>query len=108
MLTKEYPPEIYGGAGVHVTELVRYMRQLEHVDVHCMGGPREEQDVYVHGVDPELSDANGSIKTLSTGLRMAHSLGNVEVVHSHTWYTGLGGHVGGLLHGIPTWRPPTR
>lgn len=101
MLTKEYPPEIYGGAGVHVTELVRYMRQLEHVDVHCMGGPREEQDVYVHGVDPELSDANGSIKTLSTGLRMAHSLGDVEVVHSHTWYTGLGGHVGGLLHGIP-------
>ena len=101
MLTKEYPPEIYGGAGVHVTELVRYMRQLEHVDVHCMGGPREEQDVYVHGVDPELSDANSSIKTLSTGLRMAHSLGDVEVVHSHTWYTGLGGHVGGLLHGIP-------
>ncbi|WP_296215246.1 glycogen synthase [uncultured Corynebacterium sp.] len=101
MLTKEYPPEIYGGAGVHVTELVRYMRKLEHVDVHCMGGPREEQDVYVHGVDPELTEANGSIKTLSTGLRMANSLGDAEVVHSHTWYTGLGGHVGGLLNGIP-------
>ncbi len=53
MLTKEYPPEIYGGAGVHVTELVRHMRALETVDVHCMGGPREERNVYVHGVDPE-------------------------------------------------------
>ncbi|MBC2681923.1 glycogen synthase [Corynebacterium sp. 4HC-13] len=101
MLTKEYPPEIYGGAGVHVTELTRYMRELEHVDVHCMGAPREEADVYVHGVDPELAQANASVQTLSTGLRMAHALGDVDVVHSHTWYTGLGGHVGALLRGIP-------
>ncbi|WP_459611287.1 glycogen synthase [Corynebacterium urogenitale] len=101
MLTKEYPPEIYGGAGVHVTELTRYMRELEHVDVHCMGCPREESDVYVYGVDPELKDANASVQTLSTGLRMAHGLGDADVVHSHTWYTGLGGHVGGLLRGIP-------
>lgn len=101
MLTKEYPPEIYGGAGVHVTELTRYMRKLEHVDVHCMGAPRDEADVYVHGVDPELAEANASIKTLSTGLRMAHAISEADVVHSHTWYTGLGGHVGGKLHGIP-------
>ncbi|RAV32181.1 glycogen synthase [Corynebacterium heidelbergense] len=101
MLTKEYPPEIYGGAGVHVTELTRYMRQLEHVDVHCMGGPRDEADVYVHGVDPELTGANASIQTLSTGLRMANAIEGADVVHSHTWYAGLGGHVGGLLHGIP-------
>lgn len=101
MLTKEYPPEIYGGAGVHVTELTRYMRELEHVDVHCMGGPREEADVYVHGVDPELAHANASVQTLSTGLRMAAAIEGADVVHSHTWYTGLGGHVGGLLHGIP-------
>lgn len=101
MLTKEYPPEIYGGAGVHVTELTRYMRELEHVDVHCMGAPRDEADVYVHGVDPELADANASIRTLSTGLRMANAIGDADVVHSHTWYTGLGGHVGGKLWGIP-------
>ncbi|WP_273661031.1 glycogen synthase [Corynebacterium heidelbergense] len=101
MLTKEYPPEIYGGAGVHVTELTRYMRQLEHVDVHCMGGPRDEADVYVHGVDPKLTGANASIQTLSTGLRMANAIEGADVVHSHTWYAGLGGHVGGLLHGIP-------
>ncbi|GGG77914.1 glycosyl transferase [Corynebacterium pelargi] len=101
MLTKEYPPEIYGGAGVHVTELTRYMRKLAHVDVHCMGGPRDEQDVYVYGVDEALKDANPAIKTLSTGLRMAEGLGDAEVAHSHTWYAGLGGHVGGLLRGIP-------
>lgn len=101
MLTKEYPPEIYGGAGVHVTELTRYLRQLEHVDVHCMGAPRNEEHVYVHGVDPALEQANASVQTLSTGLRMAHSIAGADVVHSHTWYTGLGGHIGALLHSIP-------
>lgn len=105
MMTKEYPPEIYGGAGVHVTELTRFMRGLDgvDVDVHCMGAPREEADVYVHGVDPELKDANTSIKTLSTGLRMANAAAatDIDVVHSHTWYSGLGGHLTGLLKGIP-------
>ena len=105
MMTKEYPPEIYGGAGVHVTELTRFMRGLDgvDVDVHCMGAPRDEADVYVHGVDPELKDANASIKTLSTGLRMANAAAatDIDVVHSHTWYSGLGGHLTVLLKGIP-------
>ncbi|MCQ4621855.1 glycogen synthase [Corynebacterium sp. CCUG 70398] len=101
MMTREYPPEVYGGAGVHVTELTRFMRDIVDVDVHCMGEPREGENIYVHGVDPELTEANGAIKTLSTGLRMAHAADNVDVVHSHTWYTGLGGHLAGLLHGVP-------
>ena len=103
MMTREYPPEIYGGAGVHVTELTRFMRELEGVavDVHCMGQPRDEENVYVHGVDPELENANGAIKTMSTGLRMADAADKVDIVHSHTWYAGLGGHLAGLLHGIP-------
>ena len=101
MLTKEYPPEIYGGAGVHVTELTRFMREIVDVDVHCMGAPRDEADVYVHGVDPELADANGALKTLSTGLRMANAASGLDVVHSHTWYSGLGGHLTGLLYDIP-------
>lgn len=101
MLTKEYPPEIYGGAGVHVAELTRYMRKLVEVDVHCMGKPRNEPNVFVHGVDPVLQDANGALQTLSTGLRMAHAANNVDVVHSHTWYSGLGGHLAGKLYGIP-------
>lgn len=101
MMTKEYPPEIYGGAGVHVTELTRYMREIIPVDVHCMGAPRNEANVYVHGVDPELANANPAIKTLSTGLRMAEAATGVDVVHSHTWYAGLGGHLAARLHGIP-------
>ena len=101
MFTREYPPEVYGGAGVHVTELTRFMREIVDVDVHCMGAPRDEAGVYVHGVDPALADANGAIKTLSTGLRMADAVSGLDVVHSHTWYSGLGGHLAGLLHEIP-------
>ncbi|WP_151529908.1 MULTISPECIES: glycogen synthase [Corynebacterium] len=101
MMTKEYPPEIYGGAGVHVAELTRFMRTLVDVDVHCMGAPRDEKNVYVHGVDPALEDANPAIKTLSTGLRMATAANNVDVVHSHTWYSGLGGHLAARLYDIP-------
>lgn len=101
MMTKEYPPEIYGGAGVHIAELTRYMREIVPVDVHCMGAPRDEKDVYVHGVDEALAAANPALQTLSTGLRMANAANNVDVVHTHTWYAGLGGHLAGLLHGIP-------
>ena len=101
MFTREYPPEVYGGAGVHVTELTRFMRDIVEVDVHCMGAPRDAAGVYVHGVDPELEKANGAIKTLSTGLRMADAAAGLDVVHSHTWYAGLGGHLAGQLHEIP-------
>ncbi|MCK2200722.1 glycogen synthase [Corynebacterium callunae] len=101
MMTREYPPEVYGGAGVHVTELTRFMREITEVDVHCMGAPRDEAGVFVHGVDPALENANPAIKTLSTGLRMAEATSNVDVVHSHTWYAGLGGHLSARLHGIP-------
>ena len=101
IFSKEYPPEIYGGAGVHVAELTRFMREIIDVSVHCMGSPREEKDVFVHGIDPELAAANGAIKTLSTGLRMANAASDIDVAHSHTWYTGLGGHLAGRLYGIP-------
>ena len=101
IFSKEYPPEIYGGAGVHVAELTRFMREIIDVSVHCMGSPREEKDVFVHGIDPELAEANGAIKTLSTGLRMANAASDIDVAHSHTWYTGLGGHLAARLYGIP-------
>lgn len=48
MMTREYPPEVYGGAGVHVTELTRFMRDIVDVDAHCMGEPREGENIYVH------------------------------------------------------------
>ena len=101
IFSKEYPPEIYGGAGVHVAELTRFMRELIEVEVHCMGKPREEKDVFTHGVDPELAGANAAIQTLSTGLRMANAASSIDVAHSHTWYSGLGGHLAAKLYGIP-------
>lgn len=103
MLTREYPPEVYGGAGVHVAELTRFMRQLDgvDVDVHCWGEPREEANVFAHTADPALADANGAITTLSTGLRMANATEGIDVAHSHTWYAGLAGHLSGLLFDVP-------
>lgn len=99
MLTREYPPEVYGGAGVHVTELVRHLRAICEVDVHCMGGPRP--DAVAHNPDPELSGTNSALQMLSTQLRMAGAAGSADIVHSHTWYAGLAGHVAGLLHDVP-------
>ena len=99
MMTREYPPEVYGGAGVHVTELVAQLRRLCEVDVHCMGVPRET--AFAHQPDPALADANPALSTLSTDLRMANAAAGVAVVHSHTWYTGMAGHLASLLHGVP-------
>nr|WP_206038117.1 glycogen synthase [Rhodococcus sp. HNM0569] len=99
MMTREYPPEVYGGAGVHVTQLVEQMRALWDVDVHCMGVPRP--GVYVHQPDPALLTANPAISTLSAELRMADAAHGVDVVHSHTWYTGLAGHLASALYDIP-------
>ncbi|BDH56285.1 hypothetical protein MTP03_12240 [Tsukamurella sp. PLM1] len=93
---------MYGGAGVHVTELVSRLRELCDVDVHCMGAPRPEMNgVTVSGPDPELAGANTALEMFSTDLRMAHVAAGAEVVHSHTWYTGLAGHVAGQLYGVP-------
>lgn len=106
-MTREYPPEVYGGAGVHVTELVAQLRRLCEVDVHCMGVPRET--AFAHQPDPALTDANppanAALSTLSTDLRMADAVSRpgrpATVVHSHTWYTGMAGHLASMLHGVP-------
>ena len=98
-MTREYPPEVYGGAGVHVTELVAQLRHLCEVDVHCMGAPRP--DVYVHQPDPALRGANPALSTLSADLSMVNCASAATVVHSHTWYTGLAGHLAALLYGVP-------
>jgi alpha-maltose-1-phosphate synthase len=99
MMTREYPPEVYGGAGVHVTELVAQLRHLCEVDVHCMGAPRA--GVFVHQPDPALKGANPALSTLSTDLNMVNGASNATVVHSHTWYTGMAGHLAALLYGVP-------
>lgn len=98
-MTREYPPEVYGGAGVHVTELVAQLRRLCAVDVHCMGAPRP--NAVVHQPDPRLQGANAALSTLSSDLLMANAASAANVAHSHTWYTGMAGHLAALLYDIP-------
>jgi len=99
VLTKEYPPEVYGGAGVHVTELVQELRGLCEVDVHCIGAPRE--DAFAHAPAPALADTNPALATLSADLSMVAGVGEVDLVHSHTWYAGMAGHLAKLMYGMP-------
>lgn len=101
ILTKEYPPEIYGGAGVHVTELVRALRATEDVKVRCFGAPRTEADVTAYAVPETLATANPALQTIGVDLAMANDVAGADVVHSHTWYANEAGRVAQLLHGIP-------
>jgi starch synthase len=97
LLTREWPPAVYGGAGVHVEHLVHALRPLVDVQVHAFGG----EGAVVHTPDPSLAEANAALQTLSVDLRMAASLEGCDVLHSHTWYADLAGHLGALLHDVP-------
>ena len=102
LLTKEWPPAIYGGAGVHVKQLAKALGE-EGIDleVHCFGEPR--QDAIAHPTPADFDGVNPAIAALATDLAMAEALqeGGAELFHSHTWYTNLAGHIGALLHGRP-------
>lgn len=100
ILTREYPPEVYGGAGVHVDFLVRELVQLADVEVHCMGAPRDGAIAHSEH-EPFLEGANAALRTLAADLAMADQTGDCDLVHSHTWYANMGGHLSKLLHGIP-------
>jgi starch synthase len=101
VLSREYPPEIYGGAGVHVEFLVRELRRLVDVDVHCFGADRAEPGTYAYRPPAELTRANAAVQTLGVDLEMAAALGGADVLHSHTWYANLAGVIGSQLHGVP-------
>jgi starch synthase len=103
ILTKEYPPAIYGGAGVHVAELVRALRGLAGLDVRvqAFGEPRDEPGVAAYADLPELADANAALQTLGVDLAIAAGCAGADLVHSHTWYANLGGHLAGLLYDVP-------
>ena len=106
MLSKEYPPTVYGGAGVHVAELVRALRSMPaeaDVDarVHAFGGPRDEAGTSSYADLAELAGANAALQTFGVDLAMAQGCAGADVVHSHTWYANLAGHLAGLLHGVP-------
>ncbi len=101
LLTREYPPEVYGGAGVHVEYLARELRRLVDVRVHCMGEPRDEPGVTAYGVPEGLAGANAALRTLGTDLTMVAGCEGSDLVHSHTWYANTAGHLASLLHGVP-------
>jgi len=101
LITREYPPEVYGGAGVHVAELVRALRERIQVMVRCFGMPRDEANVVSYRVPAELSGANASIATLGVDLQIAQDVAGANLVHSHTWYANAAGHLASLLHDVP-------
>ncbi len=107
LLTKEYPPFIYGGAGVHVNELAKVLRPLADVRVHAFGGPREpgtegaDDGVTGYPEIAELDGANAALRTFGVDLEMAQGTEGTDLVHSHTWYANLAGHLAALLHGVP-------
>lgn len=105
IVTREYPPEVYGGAGVHVEYLVRSLRTRVDVRVHCFGKPRSGPEIAgtyepwseLAGSEPELS----ALRTLSLDLLAARGVRGSDLVHSHTWYANLAGHLAKLAYGIP-------
>ena len=103
VLSKEYPPEIYGGAGVHVAELVRALRSMSDVEarVRCFGAPRAEPGTTAYAEPASLAAANPALRTLGVDLAMVDDCAGADLVHSHTWYANLAGHLAGLMHGIP-------
>ena len=98
LLTREYPPSIYGGAGVHVAQLVPQLRKLLDVDVQCMGEPREGATAHAEDYP---AGANAALRVFGADLSMTAAIPDVDLVHSHTWYANLAGHLTGLLQGIP-------
>ncbi|WP_035775102.1 glycogen synthase [Arthrobacter sp. H5] len=105
IVTKEFPPEIYGGAGVHVAELSRVLAGHVDLRVHCFGAARPEEfhgaRVRAYGVPPGLEEANAAVQTLGTDLSILGNTAGADVVHSHTWYANMAGHLASLLHGVP-------
>lgn len=105
IVTKEFPPEIYGGAGVHVAELSRVLAGRVDLQVRAFGAPRTPDyhgaTVTSYPVPEDLSGANAAVQTLGVDLRIVPDIAGADLVHSHTWYANMAGHIASLLHGIP-------
>ncbi len=104
LLTREYPPEVYGGAGIHVEYLARELRRLVEVSVQCWGPPRDEPGVTAHQAWTALSEPkpeSTALEAMSINLAMAAAVKGVDLVHSHTWYANFGGHLSKLTWSVP-------
>ena len=106
IMTREWPPDIYGGAGVHVEQLTAQLSRIAEVRVECFGDPRP--DALAFAPPAELADANMALQTLGVDLLMADAADGLDIMHSHTWYANLAGHLAALLHGVPTSSPLIR
>ena len=101
LITKEYPPHIYGGAGVHVAELVKVLRKTIEVKVRCFGEVRDESDTFAYTHPADFDSANPALQTMATDLAMVSDMASTDLVHSHTWYANFAGQVASKLHGVP-------
>lgn len=99
LITKEWPPHIYGGAGVHALHLTQALRASIDVEVHAFGASRE--DALSYTLPSEFSGLNPALAALATDIEIAQSVASVDLLHSHTWYANLAGHLGSFLHGVP-------
>ncbi len=99
LLTREYPPDVYGGAGVHVAYLARELASRVDLTVHCEGGERPGAVAYQPAA--ELAGANQALRIMSVDLAMTAGADDADLVHSHTWYANLAGHLASLLYGVP-------
>ncbi|MBT2512868.1 glycogen synthase [Arthrobacter sp. ISL-30] len=105
IVTKEFPPEIYGGAGVHVAELSRVLAKHVNLQVRAFGANRDSDfhgaTVTSYSTPADLDGANAAVQTLGVDLRIVPDVAGADLVHSHTWYANMAGHLASLLHGIP-------
>jgi starch synthase len=109
LITREYPPEVYGGAGVHVEYLSRELAKLIEVEVHCWGTQRsDEGNLHVRGNVPPPEVTAGSdakfktaVDALALNLTQMKELGAIDVVHTHTWYASMAGFLAKKLYKIP-------
>ncbi|MBD8584377.1 glycogen synthase [Frigoribacterium sp. CFBP 8766] len=101
VITKEYPPNVYGGAGVHVVELAKALRQSIEVQVRAFGDVDPEPDTTGYPDLAELARVNGALRTLGTDVRIAQDVAGADIVHSHTWYANAAGQLAQMLHDVP-------
>jgi starch synthase len=107
LMTREYPPEVYGGAGVHVKYLSRELARLTDIEIRCFGGPRaSDGQIVVRAYEPweRLAGSEpyfAALQAMSVDLAMAEGLEGASLVHSHTWYANLAGHLAKLIHRLP-------
>ena len=109
LFTREYPPQVYGGAGVHVDYLSRELARAIEVEVHCWG-PQQADDgnLHVRGAEPWAEITNGTegkfkgaLEALSLTLTQIKALEGIDIVHTHTWYVSMAGYLAKKLYGVP-------